>query len=94
MRKTRSTAAKSPPVKEVKTVIDGPPTTALEDSELSKTELETLTVLRTQTKEIAIHSQTLRDKLNMFVALVGPRYFKEGTIGLNSDGQLQGELKD
>jgi len=65
----------------------------LEDSELSKVELESLMILRTQTKEIAIHSQTLRDKLGMFIALVGPRYFKEGTAGLNSDGQLQGELK-
>ena len=83
MRKTRSTAAKSPPVK----------ITALEDSELSKVELESLMLLRMQTKEIAIHSQTLRDKLNMFVALVGPRYFKEGTVGLNNEGQLEGEPK-
>ena len=83
MRKTRSTAPKSPPVR-----------TALTDEQLTKVELESLVVLRAQTKEIAIHSQTLRDKLGMFVALVGPRYFKEGTVSLNNEGQLEGESKD
>jgi vacuolar-type H+-ATPase subunit I/STV1 len=90
-KKDMDVQSATPKVEEVKPEVT---LEILDESKLSEAELDVLSELRSQVKEINQHLTSIQDKLRMYVSMVGNRYFKEGTCVFNNNGQLVGEPKD